>query len=427
MRDNTGGILYVGKAIDLFKRVSSYFVNRSQHTAKTSILVASIRHIDYIPADSEREALIIEQQLINKLQPPFNVMWRDDKSYPFLKITWGEDFPRMFMTRRKVKDSARYFGPYPNVRAMKNLLRYFWKNHIFPLRPCHFEFSEANPLPLEKAKQCLYYHTKECPAPCVGRISKPDYRRIAEEAILFFRGKTETLSEQWNVEMKEAAARRDYERAAQLRDNLGALTHMEERVTVRKIEASEVASRTDKSRAISELQQALDLRHPPMRIECFDISHIQGVETVASMVVFEKALPKKSDYRKFKIRSVEGIDDFASMGEVVARRYRRVFKEGEPVPDLILIDGGKGQLSAAQKALKDVTSEHNKASKKRIALIPMAALAKQEEELFLPEKSESVRLSKDSPALLLVMAVRDEAHRFAITFHRERRGKRALS
>lgn len=230
MRDSTGTILYVGKALDLFKRVSSYFMDKAAHSAKISALVSCIQHVDYIPAESEREALIIEQQLIKKLQPAFNTMWRDDKSYPFLRITFGEDFPRMFLSRRVVKDGSRYYGPYPNVGRMKRLLRYLWKNRFFPLRPCRYDFSEAKPLPLEKAKQCLYYHTRECPAPCVGRIGKDDYRRIAEDAELFFKGNTAALESQWKLEMKDAAERRDYERAAQLRDNLAALTHMEERV-----------------------------------------------------------------------------------------------------------------------------------------------------------------------------------------------------
>jgi excinuclease ABC subunit C len=432
MRDQSGHILYVGKARDLAKRVASYFLDRADHSAKIHALVSSIHHVDYIPAASEREALIVEQGLIRRLQPHFNTMWKDDKSYPYVKLTWQEDYPRLFLTRRVSRDGGKYFGPYPNAGQVRRLLRYFWKSKFFALRPCRYDFSEASPLPLVKAKQCLYYHTKECPAPCVGRISKDDYRQLAQEAELFFQGSYKALIETWQREMQEASQTQQYERAAQLRDNLSALRHMEERVTVRKIELSDVLHRVDRSRAISELQKALDLKKPPLRIECFDISHIQGLETVASLVVFERGVPKKSDYRKFKIRSVQGIDDFASMAEVVGRRYRRLLAEDRPLPDLILIDGGKGQLSAAQEALyrafagQPPASTGERRATKRLPDIPMASLAKREEELFVPGRAEPIRLTAESPARQLVEHVRNEAHRFAITFHRQRRSKRFL-
>jgi len=367
---------------------------------------------------SEREALILEQGLIKRLKPNFNTMWRDDKSYPYIKLTWGEDFPRLYLTRKVVKDGSKYFGPYPSVKLVRRLLRYLWKQEMFPLRLCRYEFSEKNPLALEKAKQCLYYHTKECPAPCVSRISKADYRQIAKDVERFLRGDFKPLMATWEKEMKEASAAQNYERAGQLRDNLAALSHIGERVTVRQIDISDVTERVDRSRAITDLQQALSLKRPPVRIECFDISHFQGVETVASMVSFDRGEADKSNYRKFKIKTVAGIDDFASMAEVVGRRYRRLLAENKPMPDLILIDGGKGQLSAAHTVLKSVFGRNAP---------ELASLAKAEEELFLPGQSESIRLPKDSPALHLVQRVRDEAHRFAITFHRQRRAKRFLA
>lgn len=418
MRDRTGQILYVGKARDLAKRVASYFMERADHTAKIAALVSSIHHVDYVPASSEREALIIEQRLINRLQPHFNTMWKDDKSYPHIKITWGEDYPRIFMTRKTPRDGSKYFGPYPNVTPVRRLLRYLWKGRMFPLRPCHFEFSEKQPLPIEKAKQCLYYHTKECPAPCVGRISKDDYRQIAHGAELFFKGDYRPLIEIWKKELKAASAEQNYEKAAELRDNVTALEHMDERVSVREIKLEDLGERIDRSRGITELQKALDLKRPPVRMECFDISHFQGTSTVASMVVFDRGVPFKEGYRKFKIKTVKGIDDFASMGEVVGRRYRRLRDEGKPLPDLILIDGGKGQLGAAMESIRKVLDS---------ARIPaMASLAKREEEIFLPDRMDSIKLPKDSPALHLVQRIRDEAHRFAITFHRQRRAKQLL-
>ncbi len=419
MRDRSGTILYVGKARDLSKRVSSYFLDRSDHSAKISALVSSINHVDYLPAASEREALIIERRLINRLQPHFNTMWKDDKSYPYVKITMHEDFPRIFMTRKISRDGARYFGPYPQVHSIRKLLRFIWKHQMFPLRPCRYEFTEQNSLPLEKAKHCLYYHTKECPAPCVGRISKPDYQKIAKDTALFFKGNYKPLIETWQKEMKAASAEQNYERAALLRDNLTALDHMGERVTVREIDLSDVdvTDRVDRSRAITDLQKALGLKKPPVRIECFDISHFQGTETVASMVSFDRGQPDKTNYRKFKIKTVQGIDDFASMAEVVGRRYRRLLAEKKSLPDLILIDGGKGQLSYAENALHKALGRFAPA---------IASLAKDQEELFLPGQPISIRLPKDAPALHLVQHVRDEAHRFAITFHRQRRAKRFI-
>lgn len=418
MRDRTGQILYVGKARDLAKRVASYFMERVEHSAKIAALVTSIHHVDYVPAKSERDALIIERHLIHRLQPYFNSMWKDDKTYPHVKLTWREDFPRIFMTRQIVRDGSKYFGPYPNVTALRRLLRYLWKQHMFPLRPCHYEFSESHPLPIEKAKQCLYYHTKECPAPCVGRINRQDYREIAQGAEHFFKGDFRPLIETWKQELREASKAQDYEQAAILRDNVTALEHMDERITVREIKLEQLGERIDRSRGVSELQKALALKRPPLRMECFDISHFQGTSTVASMVVFERGEPKKDDYRKFKIKTVNGIDDFASMGEVVGRRYRRLRDEGRTLPDLILIDGGKGQLSAAQLAIRKVLESSR--------VPPMASLAKREEELFLPESSTPIRLPQDSAAMHLVQRIRDEAHRFAIRFHRERRAKAFL-
>ena len=236
MRDRTGNILYVGKAKDLASRVGSYFAHSTDHTVKIAALVAIINHVDYLPTESEREALVLEQSLIRRLQPHFNAMWKDDKSYPYIKLTWSEDYPRFYLTRKIVKDGSKYFGPYPNVKLVRRLLRYLWKQHMFPLRPCRYEFSEKNPLPLVKAKHCLYYHTKECPAPCVARISKTDYRQIAKDAEHFLRGNYKPLIEAWQKEMKEASASRNYERAAQLRDNLAAIEHMSQRVTVRKMD-----------------------------------------------------------------------------------------------------------------------------------------------------------------------------------------------
>ncbi len=411
MRDGGGEILYIGKAIDLAKRVAQYF-NPNKEDIKNQALAPLIRRIDYILCESEREALLIERRLINENQPFFNAMWKDGKTYPYLKLSLGEDFPRLFTTRRKVRDGGLYFGPFPKVTPVRSLLRYLWKQRMFPLRPCAFDFSVEKPLDPRKIKACLYYHTKECPAPCAGRISKDDYRAIADKAGLFFKGRYKDLRGMFEREMKAASAELDYERAAQLRDNMLALGLMGERIRVRAVEADDVGGHLAATRSITDLQKALDLAAPPVHIECFDISHFQGHQTVASMTCFIGGRPHRDHYRKFKIRDVAGIDDFKSMREAVYRRYKRLHAEKARFPDLVLIDGGKGQLGAAQGALAELKLK-----------IPLASLAKRIEEVFLPARAESVVLPIGSPALTLLQRLRDEAHRFGVTYHRQLRDK----
>lgn len=411
MRDAGGEILYIGKANDLAKRVAQYF-NPHKEDVKNQSLAPLIRRIDYILCQSEREALLLERRLINENQPFFNVMWKDGKTYPYLKLTMGEDFPRLFTTRRKVRDGGLYFGPFPRVAPVKGLLRYLWKQKMFPLRPCRWDFTEERPLDPRKIKSCLYYHTKECPAPCAGRISKEDYRAIAERAALFFKGKYRDLRQEFERDMKAASKALEYERAAQLRDNMLALGLMGERVRVRAVEADDVGGHLAATRSVTDLQKALDLPAPPVHVECFDISHFQGHQTVASMVCFQGGRPNRDHYRKFKIRDVVGIDDFKSMHEAVFRRYKRLQDEKARLPDLVLIDGGKGQLGAAADALRELKLK-----------VPLASLAKRIEEVFLPGRAESVILPVGGPALSLLQRLRDEAHRFGITYHRSLRGK----
>ncbi|MEK9144764.1 MAG: UvrB/UvrC motif-containing protein [Elusimicrobiota bacterium] len=337
---------------------------------------------------------------------------KDDKSYPFVKITLEEEFPRFRVVRKKRKDGGAYFGPYPQVSSIRRLLRTLWKRRLFPLRACDYSFSSEKPLAQKKIKSCLYYHTAECPAPCAGRISSEDYRAIAKNAVLFFSGRTRHLKKRFTGEMSAASAALDYERAALLRDNLAALEHMSERVRFQEVRPPKVAQRLDASRGVSALQSALGLSRPPHHVECFDVAHLFGRSSAASMVCFLGGEPNKGHYRRFKIRTVAGIDDFASIAEAVSRRYRRLKDEGAPMPDLVLIDGGKGQLSAAQKALESVKVR-----------LPLAALAKREEEVFQPDASKPLQLDRGSPALRLLQRLRDEAHRFAVTYHRSLRGK----
>ncbi|MDD5628257.1 MAG: excinuclease ABC subunit UvrC [Elusimicrobia bacterium] len=415
MRDSRGAILYIGKAKDLFRRVSQYF-NPNKPDLKNTHLAPLVRAIDYVACGSEREALLLERRLIRERQPFFNSMWKDDKSYPYVKITVREDFPRVLLTRRKAKDGALYFGPYPKVAPIKGLLDHLWKQKFFPLRPCHWDFGTDKPLDRRKLHSCLYLHTKDCPAPCAGHISREDYRRTVDDAALFFSGRHADLRRRFEGEMREASRRLEYERAARLRDNLEALDQISERVRVRAVRAGELDRPLAASRSVTDLQAALGLATAPFHIECFDVSHFQGRQLVAAMVCFRGGEPHKDHYRRFRLREVSGIDDFASIAEAVRRRYGRLQREGQAMPDLVLIDGGKGQLGAALAELK--------ALKLRL---PVAALAKRIEEVFLPGRSQSVILDRSRPALRLLQRLRDEAHRFGVKYHRLLRGKELLA
>ena len=424
MRDAAARIIYIGKAKDLRRRVASYFQKLIAHP-KIAGLVGAVRHIDYIAAASEREALIVEQRLINQVQPLYNTMWRDDKSYPYLKLTTEEDFPRLIFTRRKKNDGGAYFGPYPQVNIVRKLISNFWRHKTFPLRPCRYPFTERQvqqglPPTLEKkVKSCLYLHTGECPAPCVGKISRADYAKIVRQARRYFSGRSRALMNRLQDEMARAAENLNYEKAAGLRDQIKALTHIAEKVTLREIDEKDVLEQTQTTRTLTDLQQYLHLPRPPMTIECFDNSNIQGSDPVASMVSFKAGRPNKSGYRKFKIKTVQGPDDFASMTEVVARRYKRLAEQKQPFPDLILVDGGRGQLSSALMALAQLRKAGY-----NLPALSVAGLAKEREEIFLVNAREAILLPKDCAALHLLQQVRDEAHRFAIAFHRQRRQKR---
>ncbi len=414
LRDASMDVLYVGKAKDLARRVAQYFTPK-EGDIKTTLLAPLVRKIDYVPCASERESLIWERRLILKHQPFFNSMWKDDKSYPYVKITLNEDYPRIFLTRQKKDDGAAYFGPYPKVAPVRHLLVQLWRRRFFALRPCDWEFSAKKPLADKKIKGCLYYHTRECPAPCAERITRRAYRRIAQEAVFFFQGKYGKLRRAWQREMRTASKALDYERAAQLRDNLDAIAHIGERVRCEQVSPERMEESLLSSRGVSELQAALGLERPPHHVEAFDISHFSGLETVGSMVCFKGGEPHKGHYRRFRIKTVSGVDDFRSMKEVVGRRYRRMRDSGSPLPDLVLIDGGKGQLSVAVEALAELKLR-----------LPLAALAKRQEEVFLPSRADPVVLAQDSPALHLLQRLRDEAHRFAVKYHRLLRKKKIL-
>ena len=525
MKDDHGKIIYVGKAIVLKNRVRQYFQSSRNHTPKVRAMVSHIADFETIMTANEVESLILEANLIKKHRPRYNIRLKDDKSYPYVKVTVQEEFSRVFITRRVLRDGARYFGPYTNVTALRDSLKLL--RRLFPLRTCR----------TMPERPCLEYHIKRCLAPCVGKVEAEDYRAMIRAVLLFLEGRTDDVERELEQRMNAAAEAYHFETAARLRDQLSAVRTAAERQNIVTgagdqdavgmarsaagvcvqiffirggkmigrehflLRGSEEESDTDILRAfleqyynqatfvprevllpcaidaaaqatieawlaarkgggkvalltpqrgtkhdivqmatgnaakfladeetrrslldeqtlgaVEELGRYLGLKHPPRRMECFDISHNQGQETVASMVVFEDGAPKKSDYRRFKIRSTEGKpDDFLSMREVTTRRY--VGLPEEELPDLIIIDGGKGQLSSALEIIRHAAGHKD---------VPVVGLAKQFELVFTEGNSEPVELPRRSQALYLIQRIRDEAHRFAITFHRKLRGKRNL-
>ena len=506
MKDIRGKIIYVGKARVLKNRVRQYFQSNKNHGAKVKAMVAKIADFETIVTATEVEALILECNLIKKYRPRYNISLKDDKSYPYLKLTLAEDFPRIVLTRRVIQDGSRYFGPYTSGLAVKETLQLLKK--IFPLRTCK-TFAK---------RPCLEFHIKRCLAPCVNKISREDYMHFVKDAEKFLEGRTAQIEREISNRMDAAAEALNFELAARLRDILAAIRKVKEKQKIvtdsgdadaiglarldgetcaqiffiregkvtgrenfllngtddesdekiltefikqyysrarisaaeillpaqladddlkilsewlgvklitpkRGVKRSLVEMATENAIrnlelgmrnevALEELKNFLNLPRLPKRMECFDISHIQGAETVASMVVFENGSPDKKNYRRYKIRSTEGKpDDFLSMREVTSRRYSAT----DNLPDLIVIDGGIGQLNSALEIIRG--AGHN---------VPVVGLAKQFELIFVEGSPVPVELPKDSQALKLMQRIRDEAHRFAITYHRKLRRKRNL-
>lgn len=389
MKDAAGKVLYVGKAVSLRKRVQSYFRGGRTYS-KTDWLVVDIRDVEYIPTNSEAEALILEASLVKQYNPKYNIDLRDDKSYPLIEITGGP-FPRIGVVRPRIKNKVSiYYGPYVNAKLIRAALKVIRK--IFPFCTC-------DPLPKEG---CLYSHIGLCDAHCAG---EKEYRKNIRHIRHILEGKKDELYSDLRVEMDELVKNQKFEQAAKVRDQIravGALYSGTQDINYYK--------------EAEQLQRQLSLHKRPDRIEAFDISNIMGNQAVGSMVSFLNGKPDKSNYRRFRIKEVSGIDDFKMIAEIVRRRYRRLKEEKAPYPDLIVIDGGKGQLSSAVRELETIGAE-----------IPIISLAKREEEVFLPRRSKPVILAPDSLGLKLLQRVRDEAHRFAVSYHRLLRGKKALN
>jgi len=538
MKDSQGEVIYVGKAINLRHRVRSYFHNSVSHP-KVVRLVQRIDDIEFIITGSELEALILEMTLIKRHRPKYNVRLKDDKRYPYVKVHWATDYPKVTVTRRmKLEDGSRYFGPYTSAWAVHQTLDLLRKS--FPYLTCNRKISG------EDERACLYYEIKLCGGPCIGAVSRDEYRTTITGLMDFLSGRSEQVVSALRARMMAAADELDFEKAAQFRDQLAAIERVVEKQKVvsltrtdqdviafarqdndacaqiffirggkligrehfvldgtedeepgtimaefikqfydeatyvppevllpeqvaeakvierwlaerrgnkvtlkvprrgQKRELVEMAAENatetlaslraqweaDRSRhveALAELQEALELPAPPGRIECYDISTTQGTATTGSMVVFVQGTPYKRDYRRFSVRDVDRPDDFASMRQVLTRRFKRwrdsQEAESRPaawaiLPDLLIVDGGKGQLSVAVEVLSAFGL---------LGRVPVVGLAKQREELFLPARPKSVLLPRRSQGLYLVQRVRDEAHRFAISYHRQRRGKAGIA
>jgi excinuclease ABC subunit C len=535
MKGEADEVLYVGKAVNLRNRLRSYFQSSATNSPKVLRLVDNAADLDFFVTDSELEALILECNLIKRHRPHYNVRLKDDKRYPYIKITWPEDFPRVNVVRRMLADGARYFGPYTSSAAMRQTLDLL--RRIFPYLTCKRKITGSD------ERSCLYHHIGRCLAPCIGAVSKDDYRDMMQQVCLFLEGKGEEVLASLRQRMQTAAENMEFERAANLRDQIDAVERVIERQRVvsaslvdqdaiaiaredgevctqvffvrsgklvgheyfllegggdveepeilssflkqfydhaarvppeillpAEIEERQVIERwlterrggkvslrvprrgqkrkllemveenaretlnhllareqIERARAlsgVSDLQTQLGLHGPPLRIEAYDISNIQGAAATGSMVVFAEGVPAKSEYRRFKIRAAQGPDDYAMMQQILQRRFRRATaEEGETqgswaqVPDLIVVDGGKGQLNAALEVLAE----------QGLKSVPTIGLAKAREEIFRPGKSEPVVLPRDSEALHLLQRLRDEAHRFAIVYHKAVRRSQSLS
>lgn len=395
-KDKAGQIIYVGKAKSLKRRLASYF-QKPADSPKLEALLSHLDHIEYICTATEIEALLLENRLIKKHQPKYNILLRDDKNYPYLKLTIQEEWPRLMVVRKKLDDGSLYFGQYDS-QGLKETVSLIQK--LFPIRRC----KES---PLKKRQQpCLQYHIKRCLGPCIGGITKEEYRGLCAAIASLLSGKMEEVVGSLEKEMKAAASGLKFELAAKLRNQILKLQR------ISKVRPGWMPMRAQKSgqETLLELKKALNLPGLPHRIEAFDVSNTQGKATVASMVVFENGQPKKSDYRRFKIRSVDEPNDVAALSEAVGRRYHGTLKDKLPLPELIIVDGGIGQVNAAHAAL----NKH----------IPIFGLAKKEELLFSPFKRAPLRLPHNSPALLVLRGLRDEAHRFAISYHKILRSKK---
>jgi excinuclease ABC subunit C len=412
MKDAAGRVIYVGKAKNLRARAGSYFLKAAAEDRRTADLVREIRDIDYLEAESEVDALLMESRLVKDVQPRFNSDLKDDKTFPYLQITTHEDFPRVEFTRTPRQKGVKLYGPFTSAGSLRGAIVVLQR--IFKFRTCTLDI-HADDEQWRWFRPCLLASIDQCTAPCNLRISKEEYRKDINRLKTFLDGGKKQLLAEMHKEMLEASKTLEFERAARLRDEIRLLETLDQRGDLEEHVQPEVFL-VDPKKGLAGLEKVLGLAKPPRVIEGVDIAHLAGNETVASLVQFIDGLPFKPGYKRYRIKTVDGIDDFKSIHEVVSRRFARLTREGESPPDILLIDGGKGQLAAALDALESLGVE-----------APcVISLAKREEEVFMPGRSEPLRLSRDSYSLRLLEYVRDEAHRFAQHYHHLLRGKRTL-
>ncbi len=404
-RDRFGTVIYVGKASNLRRRMSHYFQPSQARRAdpKLRSLIHSIDQWEIFPVKSEDEALILESRFIKEYAPHYNILLRDDKRYPMLKIDRNERFPRVRLTRLRKKDSCLYFGPFPHGSAMRRLAEYLTRR--FGLRSCKAESPGE-----EEFRHCLAGTVRDCCRPCVGGVTEEEYRERVDRVVAVLNGEIREVAEELRQKMAKAAAEKAFEKAAAFRDILGNLQSL---VRTRSFEHAELPNEAGME-AVADLQKALRLPNVPHVIVGFDISNLGTTFAVASLVCFREGRPDKASYRRFRIKTVEGQNDFAMMNEVVKRYFSRLLREQRPLPDLLMVDGGKGQLHLALDALISIDCPP----------FPVVGLAKRNEEIFLPGRSEPVVLDRNRPALKVLQALRDEAHRFAVSYNRQLRLKR---
>ena len=396
MKDASGEVLYIGKARDLSKRVSSYFQEHRPKAARLMSLMERVKDLDYIVTTSEEEALIYEANLVKEKRPKYNVELKDDKSFPFLKLTLNEKFPRLIITRKKVDDGARYFGPYTRVKLLRKALS-LMKN-IFPLRTCKKIPDHV----------CLSFHIGQCLGPCIGKIDENGYIDIVNQLILFLEGKRTRLLGELAEKMDGLAKKERFEEALIIRNRIAALSEVPGRKMRDYSGWGDVAVK---------LKKILRLPILPMRIEAFDVSNISGKEATGSMVYFCNGRPDKSNYRKFRIKTVKEIDDYAMIREIVGRRYKRLKEEGKDFPDLIIIDGGMGHLKVAYTEL----------ARLNLRSIPVVSIAKSEEKIYTLNSRIPLDVNRDSQLVYFIQQIRDEAHRFALKYHHKLRDKKIFT
>jgi excinuclease ABC subunit C len=420
MKDAEGRVLYVGKAKNLRNRAGHYFTKAAAVDMRTADLVKLIADVDFLPADTEVDALLMEARLVKDLQPRFNVGLKDNKSFPYLQIRMREDFPRVEFTRQPRRRGVKLYGPFTSAKSLRAAIQVLQR--IFQFRTCSLDI-KADDQRWRWFRPCLLHSIRQCTAPCNFRVTKEQYRKQIRALRLVLEGKKGKLLAEMEREMQEASAATQFEKAARLRDEIDALRKLSLRGDVDKDVQPEVFQ-IEPKKGLVGLRKILGLRQTPRTIEGVDIAHLGGDEKVASLVSFIDGLPFKPGYRRYRIKSVAGIDDFASIREVVSRRFRYAsFRHGSdmkgqdeehPWPDILLIDGGKGQLNAALETFRILGIEPP----------CLLSLAKREEEIYRPGDDEPLRLSRHAAALRLLQYIRDEAHRFAQHYHHILRKKK---